>query len=129
MKYRNYTDQYSTIVAVITRIANIEAALDSFHFDIGRYPAMHEGLRALIECPAHIPAEKWHGPYLFSVGNELPRDVWGRRIHYIYPSVAEQNGHRAAYDLISAGEDGIFGSQDDITNHALHATRDLALVA
>ena len=38
-----------------------------------------------------------------------PKDAWGREFHYQVPGL-----NNRAYDLISAGDDGQFGTADDI---------------
>lgn len=116
---RRNPDKYTSIVSVISQIASIEAALEAFCADIGRYPTTGEGLRALIACPTGIPAVKWKGPYLYRVRAEIPRDAWGREIRYSYPAAHARRGEWSAYDLVSAGEDGVYGTRDDITNHSL----------
>jgi general secretion pathway protein G len=74
------------------QIAGLQAALQSFRIDNGRYPTTDEGLTALIHCPGNL--KSWKGPYLM----ELPRDPWGRFFIYGY---APQNG---TYSLISYGQ-------------------------
>jgi hypothetical protein len=42
----------------------------------------------------------------------VPRDAWGRELNYALPGKLNPQG----YDIISAGPDGLFGTQDDIAN-------------
>ncbi|MEO0763736.1 MAG: type II secretion system protein GspG, partial [Pseudomonadota bacterium] len=44
------------------QITQIEAGLDLYRLDFGRYPSEAEGLGALVEPPAG--AEAWNGPYI-----------------------------------------------------------------
>ena len=76
-----------------TQIAQIEAALDSFRLDVGRYPTTSEGLAALMQSSA----PGWDGPYL---KKKVPLDPWGRPYVYVSP------GSRAEYELSSLGKDG-----------------------
>ncbi|MGB7576152.1 MAG: type II secretion system major pseudopilin GspG [Thermodesulfobacteriota bacterium] len=83
-------------------------ALDTFRLDVGRYPTMEEGLKALREKPSG--AEGWQGPYL---PKEIPVDPWRRPYVYKCP------GEHGDYDLISYGLDGVEGGEgenQDIVN-------------
>ena len=93
-----------------TIIGTFSIALDMFEQDTGRYPRSDEGLDALIQNPQ---LRNWHGPYLKTVA--IPLDCWGRDYKYNYPS--ELTSSEFLYDIISAGPDGSFGSEDDVTNH------------
>lgn len=84
-------------------IHNIEAALDLFRLDAGRYPTTEEGLRALVERPTSIP--RWGGPYVKQI--TVPADPWGRPYRYKYP------GQRGDYDLYSLGADDAVGGNDE----------------
>lgn len=82
-------------------------ALDLFEQDTGRYP---ETLDALIVDPG---VRNWHGAYIKSAS--IPLDPWRNEYKYSYPS--ELTDSESMYDIVSAGPDGSFGSDDDITNH------------
>ncbi len=56
------------------RIKGLEIALQSFRFDVGRYPTSEEGLIALTHNPGNL--KSWRGPYLQQA--EVPKDSWGR---------------------------------------------------
>ena len=92
----------------------LQTALDCFSNDCGRYPTTSEGFKALLTCPANIPAEKWHGPYLSPP--EIPKDPWHHPYVYLCPGTHNTNG----FDLYSCGFDGISKSggndPDDINN-------------
>jgi general secretion pathway protein G len=96
------------ITAAATQIAQIEAALDAFEIDLGRYPTTSEGLRALTHKPT-TDSDGWTQPYL---RRDVPRDPWGNEYQYRYPGTYNQHG----YDLYSFGPDGKLGGGDDITN-------------
>ena len=88
-------------------IASLETALDTFEVDTGRYPAQEEGLDALLNAPGSVKA--WKGPYV----KRPPKDPWGNEYIYRFPG---QVNH-SSYDLLSTGEDGKEGTEDDITNY------------
>ncbi len=90
-----------------TIIGTFGIALDLFEQDTGQYPAV---LEALIE---DSQSNNWRGPYLKSTS--IPLDPWGNSYKYSYPS--ELTGSETLYDITSAGPDGAYGSNDDITNH------------
>jgi general secretion pathway protein G len=100
--------QQAKVTAAKVDIAQIEAQLDAFEVDCGRYPTTEEGLAALIEQPAG--ASDWMGPYLKRAG--APQDPWGRE--YVYRCPGRHNS--AGYDLYSSGPDGQEGGDDDIDN-------------
>jgi general secretion pathway protein G len=68
----------------------VRIALESFREDVGRYPTTAEGLRALRERPAAVPAAAdgrrfgWDGPYL-EAERDL-RDAHGRLLGYRSPA-------------------------------------------
>lgn len=99
---------------VITQIGAFEIALNAFREDCGRYPAMTEGLTALVKCPAGISQSIWKGPYLDS--DTIPSDSWGHAYVYRYPSAHGTN----RVDLYSLGSDGVSRTggddADDINN-------------
>jgi len=80
-------------------VAAMEAALDAFKIDVGRYPTSAEGLLALLVPPPGASA--WKGPY---VRPSMLTDPWGNPYRY-----ATANGQ-----IASAGVDGNFGTGDDI---------------
>jgi len=89
-----------------TQIAQIEAALDSFRLDVGRYPTTSEGLESLMQSSV----AGWDGPYL---KKKVPLDPWGE------PYVLISPGSRAEYELSSYGKDkqpGGTGEDADINS-------------
>lgn len=87
------------------QIAAFHTGVDALQADIGRLPATHEQLASLLEAPAG--ATNWQGPYF----REIPLDPWGRS--YLYRPQPERGTN--AYQILSAGPDGRFGTEDDIT--------------
>jgi general secretion pathway protein G len=77
-------------------------ALDTFRLDVGRYPTVEEGLKALREKPSGV--EGWQGPYL---PKEIPVDPWNRPYVYKCP------GEHGDYDLLSYGLDGTEGGDGE----------------
>jgi general secretion pathway protein G len=89
------------------QLKELEAALQLFAFDMGRYPSSAEGLDALIHNPGN--AEAWKGPY--TQKGTLPKDQWSKPYTYRCPGM-----HNNDYDLFSFGPDGAEGGEDDICN-------------
>lgn len=102
------------VAARQTIVGTFGIALDLFEQDTGRYPRGDEGLRALVNNPQ---ITNWRGPYLKSTN--VPMDPWGNDYKYSYPS--ELTNSEFLYDIISAGPDGVFGNNDDVTNHDVPA--------
>lgn len=105
-KFAGRTEQART-TAARTQISNLETSLDAYETDCGSYPQGADGLRALIENTTN--AEGWRGPYL---KKEIASDPWGRP--YVYECPGKHN--TTGYDLMSLGQDGQAGTDDDITN-------------
>ncbi len=85
-----------------TQIQMLATALEMFYLDVGRYPTEDEGLKALYERPANLPA--WNGPYL---EKGVPKDPWGH--DYVYKCPGQHN----PYDIISYGADGAPGGEGE----------------
>jgi general secretion pathway protein G len=90
--------------AAIYRMRDIARALQSFESDCGRFPTSAEGLQALLKCPPSVTG-RWKGPYL----SDLEEDPWEHA--FLYACSGSPN---AAYQLSSAGPDGVPGTSDDI---------------
>ena len=98
----------SEVKAAMAQIDALGKALDQLRLDTGHYPAMEEGLAALVTRPVNDP--KWDGPYLTK---GVPLDPWSR------PYVYKSPGDHGEYDLVSYGRDGQPGGEGDaadITN-------------
>jgi general secretion pathway protein G len=78
---------------------NIEAALELYKLDAGRYPTPEEGLGALVKAPPSDPA--WNGPYIADA-NAL-NDPWGKPYQFKTP------GDHGEVDVWSNGSDGVPG--------------------
>ncbi len=81
----------------------IKTALDAYEVDNGHYP---RSLEDLLKQPSD--ARNWHGPYL----DNLPVDPWYRPYVYYFPGKHNPN----SYDLLSLGESGKEGNDDNICN-------------
>jgi len=90
----------------VAQIKNIEASLDTYRLDLGKYP---KTLQALVENEAG--KSRWNGPYM----KKMPADPWGNQYQYQRPGK-----HNKDYDLFSFGADGQLGGESkedkDITN-------------
>jgi general secretion pathway protein G len=100
--------EQAKIQATVTQISAFKTALAAFEVENSGYPRGQNGLVDLIQRPRD--AQNWHGPYLES--DVVPKDAWGRDFQYVCPGK-----HNAdSYDVVSAGPDGQFGTDDDIGN-------------
>ena len=98
----------SEVKAARAQIDALEKALDNYRLDTGHYPAMEQGLAALVAKPTN--EAKWDGPYL---KKSVPLDPWGNAYVYKIP------GEHGEFDLLSYGKDGQLGGTGeaaDITN-------------
>ena len=88
------------------QLQNIEASLDLYRLDVGRYP---ESLDALVSRPSGV--DKWNGPYLRKESGLV--DPWGNKYQFRMP------GQHGEYDLFSFGADkaeGGEGENQDVKN-------------
>lgn len=103
-----YFGQSKTKTAGI-QIANIVAALDLYHLDVGRYPTSDQGLKALLEAPAGV--KNWDGPYLMHRDGIL--DPWGSPYRYTPPGA---NGQAIVMTYGADGKPGGSGEDSDVTS-------------
>lgn len=98
----------ASIDATKVSIQGLTQALQLYSLDHrGKYPTASDGLSVLLKNPGKSDP-MWRGPYL----DREPQDAWGNEIHYRSPARRSAE----AYDLSSAGPDGIPGNDDDIGN-------------
>ena len=98
----------SEVKVARAQIDALEKALDQYRLDTGHYPAIEQGLNALVSKPGNEP--KWDGPYLKKA---VPADPWGN------PYIYRKPGEHGEFDLLSYGKDGQpggAGEAADITN-------------
>ena len=105
----NYLGE-SRVKTARLQIESFSSALDLFYLDTGRYPTSSEGLDALTQRPANVPA--WNGPYL--KGGRVPNDPWGNA--YQYRVSAERTPPYEIMSLGSDGREGGTGTAADISN-------------
>lgn len=77
------------------QVENINAAMELFRLDVGRYPSAQEGLAALVTAPSTAPG--WNGPYLQKAS--ALTDPWGEPYAYRVP------GRRGEVDIFTLGAD------------------------
>lgn len=92
----------------VSDIVALENALDMYRLDNGRYPNNQQGLAALIAKPTLPPTPRNYPEegYL----RRLPQDPWGNDYQLRNP------GKTSKIEIVSAGQDGEFDTEDDITN-------------
>jgi general secretion pathway protein G len=91
------------------QIQNIDAALQLFRLDVGRFPTQEEGLSAMVSAPP--TAAGWNGPYLQKPSALI--DPWGSPYLYKTP------GRHAEVDVYTLGSDkaeGGTGEAADVSN-------------
>ena len=91
----------SEVAVAKAQLEGLSKAVDTFRIDVGRYPAVDEGLRALMVKPDN--ASGWNGPYL---KKDVPMDPWGHAYVYKIGGTAAANGVVTDYQIISLGKDG-----------------------
>jgi general secretion pathway protein G len=97
------------------QLKQIEAALDFYRMDNGRYPTTEQGLDALVREPTIEPLPRNFRPEGYLQGGQVPRDPWGTPYEYLAPG--QHNSF--SFDLWSHGADsqpGGEGTDSDIGN-------------
>jgi general secretion pathway protein G len=92
--------------AAKTQIRAFKGPLSAYRLDMGDFPQSLDGLRVQ---PGGAAQGEWNGPYL---DREVPLDPWRRPYQYVYPGQHDPD----MPDISSAGPDGVFGNEDDITS-------------
>lgn len=85
------------------QIQYLADAVNQYKKEVGELPSEGAGLTALMEKPADLPVDRWHGPYL----EKIPIDAW--RMPFVY----EQKG--GSFKIWSYGYDSEPYTDDDIT--------------
>ena len=91
------------------KLQTLEASLMSYRTDNRDYPTQQQGLEALVTLPSSEPRPKFWRQLVKSDGIV---DAWGHKILYRNPGKRNPSG----YDLVSFGDDGVEGTNDDIGN-------------
>lgn len=84
------------------QIKQISDALELYKVKVKKFPSTAEGLQALTNPPGG------RAPIM----ETIPDDPFGNPYLYVYPGSHNQG----RFDLSSKGEDGVSGTEDDITN-------------
>ena len=87
----------SRVKTTRAQIGLLVSGVEQFYIDVGRYPTLEEGLKALVERPVGVEEEVWRGPYLDK--DFVPDDGWGRAFIYTFDE-------RERYLIQSLGADG-----------------------
>jgi general secretion pathway protein G len=96
------------VTTASTQIKQIEAALDFYRLDNGRYPTTDQGLQALVERPTIAPEPRNYRADGYLGGGSVPFVPWG--IDYQYESPGTHNTR--GFDLWSLGGDSAPGGED-----------------
>jgi general secretion pathway protein G len=91
------------------QVQNVDAALQLFRLDVGRFPTQDEGLNALVAAPATAPG--WNGPYLQK--SAALTDPWGAPYAYRNPG---KHGEIDVYSLGADKAEGGAGEAADVGN-------------
>jgi general secretion pathway protein G len=101
--------------AGVGRNGPLGKALESYKWDMGRYPESDEGLAALYVKADARDNDRYKGPYMEGAYEEL-KDPWGQPFSFRSPGDIHEDG----YDLWSRGPDGIDDGgkegSDDVKN-------------
>ena len=90
------------------KIQGIRSMLESYRLSAGMYPTESQGLQALVTKPTSAPEPKrWN-----QLTPSLPLDPWQNEFIYKRPATKGN----AAYEIISKGNDGILGTDDDVSS-------------
>lgn len=96
----------ANIQKAISDVSALEGAIIRYKSDNYKYPTTDQGLEALVEETdiEPLPRRFLDGGYI----NRLPEDPWGNEYILISP------GEFGKFDILSPGEDGEPGTDDDI---------------
>jgi general secretion pathway protein G len=97
------------------QIKQIESALKLFKIDNGFYPETQQGLEALVIPPTAGRMPQRYSPDGYLEGGRVPLDQWGNEFMYIGPDQT----HDRSFEVISPGPDGVYPSDEDISNRNL----------
>ena len=91
-----------------TLVKGVETKLREYRLLGGIYPSQAQGLEALVTKPSTAPLPKRYS----SLYETLPVDPWGGELKYKFPGSKDPR----IPEVISAGPDGIFDNEDDISS-------------
>lgn len=86
----------------------IGSAVKAYKINGGHYPTTEQGLEALVTRPSTEPLPaRW-----MKIADAVPKDAWNHPYHY---RLLSQDGV-PAFEITSAGKDGILGTTDDLSS-------------
>lgn len=98
---------------VVSDVIALENALDMYKLDNGSYPSTEQGIEALVSQPSGSPEPRNYREDGYI--KRLPQDPWGNDY------VLNNPGEHGKIDILSVGQDGEEGTDDDIGNWNLEA--------
>ena len=98
---------------VVSDVIALENALDMYKLDNGSYPSTEQGLEALVTEPSGSPEPRNYSEDGYI--KRLPQDPWGNDY------ILNNPGEHGKIDILSVGQDGEEGTDDDIGNWNLDA--------
>ena len=94
--------------AVEIKIQSLKTVLESYKLLGGTYPTQAQGLQSLVTKPSSAPEpRRWKQQI-----QTLPIDPWQNEYIYKFPGSKD----KSTYEIISKGEDGELGTEDDISS-------------
>ena len=96
------------VTATRAQINNLEAVLELYRMDNGRFPTTEQGLEALVSATTTSPEPRNFPQGGYLKGGRIPVDPWGEE--YQYEAPGQHNSH--AFDLWSFGADGTTGGNE-----------------
>ena len=86
----------------------IGSSLKTYRLSTGHYPSTEQGLGALVVKPVtDPPLQEWS-----KIADRVQRDPWDKE--YRYQRLPEDDNR--GFELLSAGKDGQFGTEDDLSS-------------
>ena len=86
----------------------IGSSINAYRLNAGHYPSTEQGLKALMEQPFSDPLpRRWT-----KIADRIPTDPWNT--DYRYRLLPEDDSR--GFELLSAGRDGQFGTEDDLSS-------------
>ena len=94
----------SKVQVAETQVRMLRGAIETYRLEVGKLPAVNEGLDVLYNPPADERLRaRWNGPYL---DEPAPLDPWGNPYQYSIPGA-----DRMPFALYSFGADGVRGGE------------------
>lgn len=98
----------SQVAFIHEELENLKTQLRLYEIRNGSLPSTEQGLKALVERPDDQPIpHRWR-----RLLADVPKDPWNHEYRLEVPA----RHSRDAFDVLSAGPDGKFGTADDIGN-------------